>query len=480
MHIVTDSLITILIHFNYFVLFYMIFVNAIYTLLFLVSIHALYIHRQKKKYWSYEDMLASNYTPPLSLIIPCYNEESTINDNVKALLSMNYREFELIIVNDGSKDSTLDQLISEFELQKIKMPYRRKLNTEEINDIYFSRLFDNIVVVDKKNGGKADALNAGINISKYPIITAIDADSILERDSLAKVIRPFVEDPSVVVSGGVIRPVNDCVVDKGFIESIHLSKKHLVRFQTVEYLRAFLFGRLGWGSFNALLIISGAFGVFNKDVVIEAGGYTEDTVGEDMELIVKIHRNRRKLKKPYKIVFIPDPVCWTQVPEDRRILKNQRKRWHKGLMDTMLNHKSMLLNFKYGSVGLMAMPYFFLAEMLGGVIEVFGYLFVPLSFLLGIVSFEFFIVFLILSILYGIFLSSSAILLDEYSFSKYNHVKEYLILILYSILENVGYRQMNAWWRCKAFFEYRRGKKSWGDMTRTQFTAETTNKKDKQ
>lgn len=479
MNLLTDSLVVIVNQFNYFVLYYMIFINTIYTLLFFVSIRALYIDRQRKKYWSYEDMVASSYTPPLSIIVPCYNEALTIVDNVKALLSLEYSEFQLIIVNDGSKDTTLEHLIEEFKLEKIDMPYRRKIETKEIEGIYLSSIFDNIVIVDKENGGKADALNAGINIAEYPIITAIDADSIIERDSLAKVIRPFVEDPEVIVSGGVVRPVNDCVVDKGFIESVHLSKNNLVRFQTVEYLRAFLFGRLGWGSLNALLIISGAFGCFKKSVVIEAGGYTEDTIGEDMELIVKIHRKMREEKKRYKIVFVPDPVCWTQVPEERKILKSQRKRWHKGLMDTVLNHKRMIFNPKYGTVGLLAMPYYFLVEMLGALIEIVGYLSFILSFWLGIISFEFFLIFLGVSLLYGVFLSSSAILLDEYNFSKYKGIGEYLLLMLYSILENFGYRQLVAWWRFTAFFSYRRKNKSWGEMTRSGFSPQqsTSNKK---
>lgn len=464
--ILTESIIW----FNYFVLYYVLTINTFYVLLFIVATRALYIDRQKKKYWSYEDMASSSYTPPLSVIVPCYNEAETVVDNVKALLSLEYSEFELVIVNDGSKDATLHELTEAFRLIKIDMPYRRKINTQEIKGIYLSTLFDNIIIVDKVNGGKADALNAGINISKYPIVTSIDADSIIERDSLIKVIRPFVEDQEVVVSGGVVRPVNDCTVDKGFIEKVRLAKKSIVRYQTVEYLRAFLFGRLGLGSLNALLIVSGAFGVFKKSTVIEAGGYTEDTIGEDMELIVKIHRKMREEKKPYKIVFVPDPVCWTQVPEQLRILKSQRKRWHSGLMDSLLNHKKMLFNPKYGTVGLIAMPYYFFVEMLGAAVEILGYISFILSFWLGLINFEFFMLFIAVSVLYGVFLSSSAILLDEYNFSKYSDIKEYLLLMLYSIIENFGYRQLTAWWRFSAFVKYKRQNKTWGEMTRTKFS----------
>jgi cellulose synthase/poly-beta-1,6-N-acetylglucosamine synthase-like glycosyltransferase len=450
----------------------MVSINTFYAILFIVAIRALYIDRKKKRYWSYADMAGSSYTPPLSIVVPSYNEEETIVDNVKALLSLEYNEFELIIVNDGSKDDTLGQLIREFDMVKMDMPYRKEIKTKEVNGLYLSALFENIVVVDKANGGKADALNAGINMSKYPIITSIDADSIIERDSLIKVIRPFVEDPTVVVSGGVVRPVNDCTVDKGFIEKVRLAKSNLARFQTVEYLRAFLFGRLGLGSLNALLIVSGAFGVFKKTTVIDAGGYTEDTIGEDMELIVKIHRMMRDKGKAYQIVFVPDPVCWTQVPEDTAVLKSQRKRWHIGLMDSMIKHKKMMFNPKYGIVGMLAMPYYFFVEMLGAIVETLGYLTFVASFWLGLINFEFFMLFLAVSVLYGIFLSTSAILLDEYNFSKYSEIKEYLLLMLYSIIENVGYRQLTAWWRFSAFLTYRKKSKVWGDMKRTTFSKE--------
>lgn len=420
-------------------------------------------------------MMASSYTPPLSIIVPCYNEAQTIVDNIKALLSLEYGEFQLVIVNDGSKDDTLEILIKEFELQKVDMPYRKQISTKKIKGIYLSTIIDSIIVLDKENGGKADALNAGINIAEYPLITAIDADSIIERNSLAKVVRPFIENSNVVVSGGVVRPVNDSIISKGFIEETRLGKKSLVRFQLVEYLRAFLFGRIGWGMINCLMIVSGAFGVFNKKVVIEVGGYTEDTIGEDMELIVKIHRKMKERHKKYKIAFVPDPVCWTQVPEDKKTLKNQRKRWHKGLMDTILNHKKMLFNPKYGAVGLIAMPYFFFIEMLGPVIEIIGYICFILSFWYGIISFDFAVLYFGFAVLYGVFLSNGAIFLDEYIYKKYDGIRDYLILFVYSIIENFGYRQLTTWWRFLALLQYKRRGNKWGDMNRKGFTSSDVN-----
>lgn len=282
-------------------------------------------------------------------------------------------------------------------------------------------------------------------------------------------VRPFIEDPEVIVSGGIIRPINDSEVDSGFLQKINLPKSTLARFQVVEYLRAFLFGRISWSSINSLLIVSGAFGVFQKRAVIDAGGYTKDTIGEDMELVTKIHRIMRDRKERYKIVFVPDPVCWTQVPEDMKTLKSQRQRWHKGLIDTVLNHKKLIFNMKYGAVGMLGIPYYFLIEIVGVLIEVFGYAFVAISFWYGIIDIEFATMFFGVSVLYGVFLSIGAVFLEEYNFKKYEKISEYLLLVLYGFLENFGYRQIVTVWRFIAFFKYRRKNNSWGEMKRKRF-----------
>lgn len=459
----------IVLGFNYFIIYYIAFINIIYTILLVVSMKEMYIYHKKIKYWSDKEMIDSNYTPPVSILVPCYNEENTIVDNVKALMNLEYREYEIIIINDGSTDESLKALKDNFDFKMTDIPYRKQIETERVKSIYISTLYDNIVLINKENGGKADALNAGVNMCKFPLFTAIDADSIIERSSLIKVIRPFIEDPSVIVSGGIVRPINDSEVDSGFLQKINLPKNILARFQVVEYLRAFLFGRISWSSINSLLIVSGAFGVFQKRVVIEAGGYTKNTIGEDMELVVKIHRIMKEQKRVYKIVFVPDPVCWTQVPEDIKTLKSQRMRWHKGLIDTVTNHNKVIFNKNYGSVGMLGMPYYLLVEVVGVLIEVFGYIFVLFSLWYGIIDIEFAVIFFGVSVLYGVFLSIGAVFLEEYNFKKYDKISEYLLLVLYGFLENFGYRQMMTIWRFIAFFNYRRNNNSWGNMKRKSF-----------
>ncbi|MGF7058963.1 glycosyltransferase family 2 protein [Brassicibacter mesophilus] len=463
-------LIDIITKYNRFVLGYLTFLNIIYTFILFLSFWGIFIHLKRIKYGSYYDMLSSDFIPPISVLVPCYNEESTIVENINSLLSLEYSEFEVIVINDGSKDNSLIKLIDTFKLEKIDMIYEKVLNTEPIREIYISSVFDNLIVVDKENGGKSDALNAGINIAKFPLFTAIDADSILEKNSLVRIVRPFVEDPiRVVAAGGIVRIANGSTIKKGFIEEIGLSKSGLAVFQTVEYIRAFLSGRVGWSELNGLMIVSGAFGVFKKNIAQQVGGYTVDTIGEDMELVVKIHDYMKRQKRKYKVVFIPDPVCWTQGPEDLKSLSNQRIRWHRGLIDSLLTHWKMLFNPRYGFLGMVIVPYYWFFEMFGPFVEITGYITVILSFVFGILNGEFAILFFIAAVLYGIFISLGSILLEEYSFRRYENISDFLKLVLYSVLENFGYRQLTSWWRFKAFFGYKYKKNKWGSINRKKF-----------
>ena len=465
-----NLIIKFILGYNNFALYYLIFISITSTILFLLALRGVRDYRNKLNNWPYYEMISSVYVPPVSILVPCYNEEKTIVNNIKSLLSIDYNEFEIVVINDGSKDGTLDMLRKAFDLKKVNSPYKKSIITQEVRGIYLSSTIHNLTIIDKVNGGKADALNVGINICKYPLFTAIDADSILEKDSLLKVVRPFIDDPDkVVVTGGIVRIVNGSKVDKGYIQEVSLSKNPLAIFQTVEYLRAFLFGRMGWSELNSLLIVSGAFGVFKKSIVLKIGGYSEDTIGEDMELIIKVHKYMKQEKKDYKISFVPDPVCWTQAPEDLKSLRGQRIRWHRGLMDSLLNHTDMFLNPKYGVIGMVGIPYFWIVEMLGPIIEVLGYISVILSGFLGLLNYEFAIVFFIFAVLYGVFLSIGSVILEEYNFMKYDKVGDYVKMVLYGVIENFGYRQLNTIWRARAFIGYKRKHNKWGEIERKEF-----------
>lgn len=466
----TNVLEIFILAYNNFALLYLIITSIATTVLFLLAIKGVRSYRNQLENWPYYKMITSAFIPPVSILVPSHNEEKTVVNNIKSLLSIEYSQFEVVVINDGSTDGTLDVLRKAFDLKKIEKPYQERITTQEVKSMYVSGKIPNLTVIDKVNGGKADALNVGINCCKYPLFTAIDADSILEKNSLLKVVRPFIDHPNeVVVTGGIVRVLNGSKVENGYIQEVFLSKSPLAILQTVEYLRAFLFGRMGWSQLNSLLIISGAFGVFKKEVVIQVGGYSADTIGEDMELIMKVHKYMRQEKKDYKIYFVPDPVCWTQAPEDLKSLKGQRIRWHRGLMDSLLNHKEMFLNPKYGSIGMSAIPYFWIVEMFGPLIEVLGYVSVLLSYLLGILNYQFALLFFIFSVLYGVFISIGSVMLEESNFMKYEKVSDYTKMIFYAIIENFGYRQLNSIWRVRAFFGYRRKGNNWGEISRQEF-----------
>jgi cellulose synthase/poly-beta-1,6-N-acetylglucosamine synthase-like glycosyltransferase len=326
-------------------------------------------------------------------------------------------------------------------------------------------------VIDKENGGKADALNAGLNYCYTPTFCAMDADSLLEPEALIRIVRPFLEDATTIAVGGILRIANGCRIENGRVVEVRLPKNLLARFQVLEYLRVFLAGRMGWASLDASLIISGAFGIFSREAVVSAGGYATDTVGEDMELVVRLHRYHREKGIPYKIHFVPDPVAWTECPESISVLARQRDRWQRGLYQTLTRHFRLLLNPRYGKAGLLAFPYFFFLEMLGPVIELLGYLSFIFTIASGRADWWLISAFLATAIVLGGVLSLAAVALEELSFRRYPRRSDLLRLFGLAALESFGYRQLNTWWRVKGTYSALRGVEGWGRMTRRGFQA---------
>jgi cellulose synthase/poly-beta-1,6-N-acetylglucosamine synthase-like glycosyltransferase len=412
-------------------------------------------------------LLRSPLTPPVSLLAPAFNEEANVVENVRSLLMLDYPLYEVILVNDGSKDETLDRLIKAFDLKASARSFEYSVHCKRVRGVYESASYSNLVVVDKLNGGKADALNAGLNLALYPLFCAIDTDSILESDALLRLVRPFLEAPGVTIAaGGVVRVANGCDVRAGRVRKVGLAHRMLPLIQVIEYLRAFLFGRMGWSSGNSLLVISGAFGLFDKRAAVRAGGYATDTVGEDMELVVRMHRHLRDRKQPYRIGFVPDAICWTEVPESIRVLRRQRTRWQRGLIDTLWRHRGMIGHPRYGIVGMVALPGFALFEMLSPLIELSGYVMLPLLWSVGYLDTSYALGFLSLSLVYATLISILAVVLEDMAFRRYPRVRDVALLVAASILENLGYRQLTVWWRVRAFWEFSRGDLSWGAMER--------------
>ena len=447
---------------NYFIGFYYGVVNIIYTILLVISLFVVLRHIRRIKYSPIKDFIASPETPPITILIPAYNEERIILRTIRSALSVNYPFFEVIVINDGSTEETLSTLIHTLKLRRIDRAYRNILKSSPVRGFYYHPEMPNLLVVDKENGGKADSLNCGINLSRSPYFCTVDADSVLEENALIKLITPVVESTvPVIACGGVVRGLNGIELRNGAIEEINLPRSGLAMFQIVEYIRAFLFGRVGLDAMNGILILSGAFSLFRKEAVVEAGGYRVKNVTEDMELVIKLHKHNIEKKSPYQIKFISDPVCWTELPESLRMLGRQRRRWHLGLMQSILQYRSIMFNPKYGKLGLVVFPYYLLVELLSPVVEILGYIVVFLSYFFGLLSYKFLILFLTLAIFYGIFLSTAGIYLEEITYRRYPKWSHLLRLLFYGVLENFGYRQINSLWRFQAVLKYLVGMRKW-------------------
>jgi len=451
------------------ILVYFLALNSFYAVLMILSTPEIWEQTRLADDDDFQRIMQSDALPPITLLVPAYNESATVVASVTALLTLEYRNFEVIVVNDGSRDDTLDRLREAFDLFEAPRTYPETVPTRPLRALYRSRARTRLLVVDKENGGKADSLNAAINASRFPLVIAVDADTLIEPDAMLRLTRPFLLGRHIAAVGGTVRVANSCTVEHGRITDARVPRRFLPGVQVVEYLRAFLFGRLGWNRLGGNLIISGAFGLFRKDYLLAIGGYRTESVVEDMDVVVRLHRHLLRHRIPYEMPFIPDPVAWTEVPEAGRFLARQRERWHRGLLSAMWQYKGMLFNPRYGRVGLIGVPFYTLGEALAPLVEVLGYVITVVGFAFGIVNLQFALLFVLVAWGYGMLLSIWAVVLEEVSFRRYGRVGDLARLLLFATLENLGYRQRTVWWRLKAFFTVWKQRQMWGEMTRKGF-----------
>lgn len=453
------------------VLWYTFLINSFFGLLLLLALPQLFAH------WRFasEDVLtrslSSSAAPRVSILVPAYNEAVSIVESVRSLLTLRYPYFEVVLVNDGSSDDTLQRLIDAYDLYEVPPAVMRRLRTKHVRGYYRSRTWSKLLVVDKANGGKADSLNVGLDAARFPYVLACDADTLIEPDALLRLARPFLFDQKLAAVGGTIRVVNSCKVAEGRVVEARVDSRWLAGIQTVEYLRGFLFGRLGWNLLGGNLIISGAFGLFRRDYLTEILGYATSTVTEDFELIVRLQRFLKERSINARVAFIPDPVAWTEVPTSVAVLGRQRERWHRGLIATLLTHRSLIFNPRYGATGLIAMPYFVFCEMLAPVVEALGLVLTVVGTMAGLLEPVYALAFFLVAYVYGTVLSLAAILMEESSFHRYKRPSDSLRLVGFALLEPIGYRQLTVWFRLRAFIRYLRGDHSWGRMKREGFGA---------
>ena len=446
---------------------YTVLLSIAYLIQLIVSYFRLRKERKEELTDDYENYQNSDNLMPITLIVPAYNEQENIVRNVRSLMKLNYPQFEIVVVNDGSTDKTHFNMVEAFGLKKINQSVKVSIPTQEINGIYYNGKYPNLTYVDKENGGKSDALNAGINVSKYPLFACLDADSRIEKDSLLMLGEAFLKDSSTVVAGGFVRIANGSLIEDGEFKGFEIPKKNIERFQIVEYFRSFLYGRVAWG--KSLLIVSGAFGLFRKDAVIEVGGYKNNTLGEDMESFVRMHHKFRKERRKYNVKFLDRAVCWTQCPMSFNDLRGQRRRWQVGLFDSLISHIRMLFNPRYGTVGLLSMPYNFMFELLGVVVEALGYLIIPFSVIMGELNPFYFVMYLLLSVFLGTMLSVGGLLLEQYTRKGCFSAQQIMKLSLYAFLENLGYRQLIVLCRLEGIIRFKKYRKNWGKIKRVGF-----------
>jgi cellulose synthase/poly-beta-1,6-N-acetylglucosamine synthase-like glycosyltransferase len=412
----------------------------------------------------------SEGAPPITLMAPAYNEEMTIVESVRSLMNLQYPEFEVVVVNDGSTDGTLAKLIKAFDLKPVERTINPATPCAEIRGFYAAVHQPRLLVLDKVNGGKADALNAAINVARSPLVCAIDADSILEHDALLRAVQPFIEDPERTIAvGGAIRIANGCRIDHGRIMRVGLPANPWALVQTIEYLRVFLLARMAWSEVGVLTLISGAFGLFDRQALIRVKGFSHGTVGEDMELVIKLHRWFRERKRDYRIVFIPEPVCWTECPETLGDLGRQRQRWQRGALETFFKHADMIADLRYGRIGWLGMGQVLLTDVLDPIAQILGYVLLPILAMTGLLSWAYFNSFLAVSIGFGIAVSLGGLVLEEGQLRRVEHTRDLLLLVAVSVLENFGYRQLCTIWRIQGVYQYLSGATGWGSMTRRGF-----------
>lgn len=464
--------------FNYFILFFALLVMVSYLVLAILSARGLTQYLERNRFVNYKALLALENVPTVSLIAPAYNEGRTIVENVKSLLAINYNNFDVIVVNDGSRDNSMEVLISSFQLVRSGMTYVPFLPTKNVRGIYTSTnpAFSKLIVVDKENGGKADALNTGINISQNPYLVCIDVDCIMDKDVLLKLAKPYMEasDSRVIATGGVVRIANSCVIKAGKLIDVKAPDNFIARVQVIEYLRAFILGRMAWSKLDGLLIISGAFGMFDREIAMQCGGYSTATVGEDMELIVRMRRFMIDKGLPYKVQYIPDPLCWTEAPESYKILGKQRSRWMRGTIETLWTHRKMMFNPKYKILGTLSFPYWFFFEYLAPLVEFTGLIITLVLIYLGIVNWQYFLIFLALVYVFAVFFSMIALYSEESTFKRYHRIKDLLKLSFVALLEPLIFHPFTVYASLRGNWEKLRGNKGWGEMTRKGFEKKAT------
>lgn len=453
---------------NHALFWYYLASNLAYLVMLIIALKTSFAHQRRLESHRLNWLKEAPLSPPITILVPAHNEEGSIRIAVRNLLQLDYPQLEVIIVNDGSADRTLEEMREEFNLRLVRAVYVPQVKSAPVRGLYRSDVDARLLVIDKEAGGsKADAVNAGLNAATSPYVCVVDADSILENDALLRIMVPILDDPKRVVAvGGIIRVLNGSEITEGRLRRVRLPRKSIEVIQVIEYLRAFLIGREAWGQGNMLMIISGAFGVFRTDLIRKVGGYRASAIGEDFDLVARLHKHLRQNNTDYQMKFVPDPMCWTEAPSDLKSLGRQRARWQKGLLDVLWPNRDMLFAPRYGRIGFLALPYLWVFELLAPIIEVAGIATIVLAACLGALSQAFFLQFLLFGYAFATMISIGSVLQEEVTYKRYNDWQDVARLLSYCFLEHFPYRQLHVVWRLQGLWQYFRGDNVWRPLTR--------------
>lgn len=460
------------------VLVYFAAINTTMLILILLAASEFTHHLRRMDIDGREELVGSRVAPGVSVVVPMYNEQAGIATSVQSLLSLRYPRHEVVVVDDGSADDSFAVLEAAFDLVAVPRAVSHDIAMEQpVESVHVPRNGrTRLTVLRKQNSGRSDSVNAGVNAAVEELVVFVDADSVLEADSLLAVTKPFADDPvRTVATGGVIRPANGCRITAGRVVEVRLARSWLARIQVVEYLRAFYLGRAGWSRVNALILISGAFGVFRRDAIVTAGGLDPRSIGEDFELVMRLHRELRRQRRDYRVRFVAEPVCWTEVPTSLRVLQRQRSRWHRGLWETLWKYRGSFLNPRQGRVGMVAIPFYWIFELIAPLLEVIGLVIMIGGFAFGLINLPTALLFLAVAYGYAIVVTLAAILIEELSFHRYGRWRDLGLIAAAAVAENVGYRQLTVLWRLQGWAaSLARRRQVWGTMTRTGFAPATS------
>ncbi len=457
--------------FEVFILVYFAVLSLIYAMSALIGLHSIVVYSRELSPIALKDLVQHEYYKPVSILVPAYNEEDTIVANVTSLLRLHYPQFEVLVAVDGATDRTLQELVAHFGLEPEQRIYQRSIESRPVNRILRSQRHPHLTVIDKENGGRGDAINAALNLARFPLVCVVDADGVLSPEAVARASRLFVQDDSVVAVGASLRPLNGAVVEDGSVVDMHAPKTWVERIQVLEYARAFFIARAAWSRLGSLMLISGAFGIFRRDAVIEAGGWSRGFVADDMEMVFRLHRHFRSAHQRYRIGYIPDPVCWTEVPTRFRDLRAQRCMWERGSAEVLWKHRAMLFNPRYGRIGMVGVPYLWFFEAGATFVEALGYVTIVVTAALGILNVPFALLFFALAILYGVLFSELGMSIQTLLLSRNGTARDRLLLFLSAFAEYFGMRQVIVFSRVIAVFQVRSKKGAYWSTTSTRAVA---------